>query len=134
MSSPNYGRMHFNQYAHCDMLMYRYHMWQLIIQRHLNLFRFYEFSYIIEDYSCLKCCISTKISQIMCLINTHSLMFRYIKFYCKLWYASWSYCIFWAFHALTCELGYVVTRLQKPTKAYLISLCFFFTLYNIEDN
>ena len=30
---------------------------------------FQEFSYIIDEYSCLKCCIFTRLSQIVCLIN-----------------------------------------------------------------
>ena len=33
---------------------------------------FWVFSYIIVDHSCLNCCMSTKLSQIVCLINKHS--------------------------------------------------------------
>ena len=35
---------------------------------------FQEFSYIIDEYSCVKYCIFTKLSQMMCLINVHILI------------------------------------------------------------
>ena len=35
---------------------------------------FLRISYIIDDYSCLKYCILTKVSQIMCLIDVHILV------------------------------------------------------------
>ena len=38
---------------------------------------FWAFSYIIIDHSCLNCWISTKLLQIMCLINTHILVYQH---------------------------------------------------------
>ena len=34
---------------------------------------FWLFSQIIDDHSCLNCCISTKLSQIVCLVTLHIL-------------------------------------------------------------
>ena len=39
----------------------------------------YLFSYIIEDHSYLNCCISAKLSQIVCLINVHILVCQYVE-------------------------------------------------------
>ena len=46
---------------------------------------FYESSYIIDEHSCLKYFIFTKLSQIMCLINAHILVYQHAKCDCKLW-------------------------------------------------
>ena len=47
------------------------------------------FTYIISNYSCLNCCIHTKLSQNVNLIVIHSLVCRYIRCDCKLWKVIW---------------------------------------------
>ena len=46
---------------------------------------FWVFSYIIDEYSCLKYCIFTKLSQIMYLIDVHILVCQHAKYDCMLW-------------------------------------------------
>ena len=59
---------------------------------------FSEFSYIIDDYSCLKYYYSfTKLSQYVCLINTHNMINLHARCDCKLWNAIWFYFVFWIF-------------------------------------
>ena len=43
------------------------------------------FSYIIDEYSCLKYCIFTKHSQIVCLTDIHILVCQHVKCDCWLW-------------------------------------------------
>ena len=50
---------------------------------------FWSFSYIIIDHSCLNCCISTKLSRIMHLINTHILICWYARCNYKLLELVW---------------------------------------------
>ena len=60
------------------------------------------FSYIIDEYSCLKYCIFTKLSQIVCLINVHILDYQHAKCDCWLWKVLWFDCVFlWIFHIIT---------------------------------
>ena len=56
---------------------------------------FWVFSYIIDEHSCLKYCIYTKLSQIMCLINVHILVCQLAKYDCWLWKVLSFNCIFW---------------------------------------
>ena len=58
---------------------------------------FWVFSYIIDDLSCLNCFISTKLSQIVCLINVYILLCQYSKCYGRL---SNLMCFFGNFHIL----------------------------------
>ena len=46
---------------------------------------FRVFSYIIDYHSFLNCCISTKLSQIVCLINVHILVCQHARCDCRLW-------------------------------------------------
>ena len=39
----------------------------------------------------------TKLSQIVCLINTHILIYRYTRYDSKLWNSPWFYCVIWIF-------------------------------------
>ena len=55
---------------------------------------FWAYSYIIIDYSCLNCCISTKLALIMCLINTHILIYWHARCHSKLWNTSWFHSVF----------------------------------------
>ena len=55
---------------------------------------------IIIHNSCLLSCILTKLSQIVCLINTYILIYRYARCDYKLWSAPWFYCVFGYFHKL----------------------------------
>ena len=50
---------------------------------------FWVFSYIIIDYSCLKCCIFTKYSLIICPINTYIFLCWYAPRNHKLWKILW---------------------------------------------
>ena len=45
---------------------------------------YWIFSYITDKYSCLNCCISTKLSQIVCLVNVHILACQRAKCHCRL--------------------------------------------------
>ena len=53
------------------------------------------FSYTIDDHSCLKRCIFTKFSQIVCLINTYILICRYARCNYKLWKVLWFDWVLW---------------------------------------
>ena len=66
-------------------------MWLQVMECSSNLLHFWTFLYIIIDHSCLNYCISTKLSLIICLINTNILICRQAS---KLWNASWFYFVF----------------------------------------
>ena len=67
---------------------------------------FKEFSYIIDNYSCLKYYIFTKLSQTVCLINVHILVCQHAKCDCKLWKVLRFYCVLW-------EFSYIATCLKR---------------------
>ena len=63
---------------------------------------FWVFSYMIDDHSCLKFCIFTKLSQIMCLINLYIFKCQHAKMWRQVmegspielflfWYFSYNY-------------------------------------------
>ena len=58
---------------------------------------FKEFLFINGDYSCLEYFNFTKLSQIICLINTLTLIYRHARCNCKLWNAFRFYCNFCEF-------------------------------------
>ena len=59
-------------YEYKHFVIIKYQMWLQIMEHHLILLGFFwEFSDLIDDYSCLNCCISTKHSLIVCVINTN---------------------------------------------------------------
>ena len=65
---------------------------QMVYYSYVSLFLFSVFSLINEDYSCLKCWISTKLSQIVCLINLHIfLIWWHTRCYCRQWNNLWLY-------------------------------------------
>ena len=70
-----------NQYAHFDV--------KQVMKSPLILLLFWVFSYIIDEHSCLKYCILTKLSQIMCLIIVHILVCQHAKYACRLWRFLW---------------------------------------------
>ena len=49
----------------------------------------------------------TKLSQNVCLIDTHILMYRHARCDCKLWNTLWFYCDFWVFSYITDEHSYL---------------------------
>ena len=49
---------------------------------------------------------STKLSQIVCLINVHILECQHVKCDCRLWMALWFDAFFW-------ELSYIITSLKR---------------------
>ena len=55
--------------------------------------------------------IPTKLSQNVYLINTHILIYRYTRCDCKLWNASWFYCVFK-------EFSYIID--ENPCLEYCI--------------
>ena len=59
-----------NQYTRFYIL--KCQMWLHVMERPLILLRFSVFSYLIYDYSCLKCFIFIKLSQIVCLVIKHN--------------------------------------------------------------
>ena len=65
-------------------------MWLQIMECPLILLRFFwEFSYIINEHSCLKYFIFTKHSQIVYLMNVYILVCQHAKYDCRLWKALW---------------------------------------------
>ena len=76
-----------NRYPHFGVLICQ--MWLQVMESPLILLRFCVSSYIIDDYSHLNCCISNKLSQIVCLINVHILLCQHAKSNCKLWKVLW---------------------------------------------
>ena len=58
----------------------------ILLFRQTRLHFLKEFLHIIDDHSCFKycMCIFTKLSEIMCLINTHISMYQATIFSCKL--------------------------------------------------
>ena len=66
----------------------------------LILLRFYVFSYIIDDHSRLNFCMSTKLSQIVCLINVHILVCKHATCDCSLWKVLWFNAFFGNYHIL----------------------------------
>ena len=75
-------------YARCDCKL-----WNSL--RFYNVF--WAFSYIIIEHSCLYCCISTKHSLIIWLINTHIVIYWHARCHSKLWKAFWFYFVFFLF-------------------------------------
>ena len=62
-----------NQYTDINLSIYQ--VWLQVMEHLLILLRFYlEFSYIIDEYSCLNYCITNKLSEIVCLINVQILI------------------------------------------------------------
>ena len=61
-----------NQYTHFNVSTCQ--MWLQVIEHFLILLRFFLgiFIYLFDNHSCLNCCISTKPSQIVSLINVHT--------------------------------------------------------------
>ena len=57
-----------NQYTHTNILTRQ--MSQQVMEFILILIYFFRILHTIDEYSCLKCCISTKILRIACLIIT----------------------------------------------------------------
>ena len=64
------------------------------------------FRYIIEDHSCLNCCISTKLSQIVSLIISCTLVYQHAKCDCSLWKVLWFSCVF-------LEFSYIISHLER---------------------
>ena len=99
--------------------------WVLICQMYLQvmegsliLLRFWVFSYIIDEYSCLKYCIFTKLSQIVCLINVHILVCQHVKCDCWLWKVFYLICVFWEFfiYFTTCLKRYNFIKLLQVSR------------------
>ena len=54
---------------------------------------FWVLSYIIDEFSCLKYCIFTKLSQIVYLINIQIFLCQHAKCDCRLWKVFYSICV-----------------------------------------
>ena len=61
--------------------------------------------------------IFTKLSQNMCLINSHTLMYWYARCNCKLCCVPWFYCIFWVFSytidEYSCLKSFIFNKLSQ---------------------
>ena len=89
LSSPNFHIL-------CILYEYKYfvimkcQIWLHAMERLLILLCFFGlFLYIIDDFSFLKYCILTKFSLIVCLINTHILIYWYARCNYKLRKVLW---------------------------------------------
>ena len=83
------------------ILIYRYARYNCKLWKALWFHRvFWVFSYIIDEHSRLKCCIFTKLSHIVCLINVHILISQYTKHDCSLWKVLLFNCFFYMFETL----------------------------------
>ena len=65
---------------HPNFVILTCQMWLQVMEHPLILLHFLDFSYIFHGHSCLRCCIFTKISQIMCLVNTHIFIYHYTRY------------------------------------------------------
>ena len=61
---------------------------------------FCVYSDIIDEHLCLKCCIFTKLSQFVYLINVHILMCQHAKCNCGLWKVLLFNYVLWEFFIL----------------------------------
>ena len=70
-----------------------------------------------EQHSRLVTYIFTKLSQNMRLINTHILIYQHVMCHCKLWNASWFYCVFFGvlliIDVFSCLNHYICTKLSQ---------------------
>ena len=59
----------------------------------------------------------TKLSQNVCLINTHILIYWHARCICKFWKALWFYCVFRVFSYIigeySCQKYYIFTKLSQ---------------------
>ena len=81
VSPPNF-RWVFNL---CILIYQTCQMWLQVMEFLLILLLFLRILHKIDEYSFLKFCITAKFSHIMCLINTHILLFLYARCNYKLW-------------------------------------------------
>ena len=47
-----------------------------------------------QNHSCLNFCIIVKLSQTICLIDTHNLVYQNARYDCRLWKFLWINCVF----------------------------------------
>ena len=78
-------------------------MYLQVMEGSLILLRFLGiFIHFIDEYSCLKYCIFTKLSQMVCLINMYILKCQHAKCDCLLWKVLWFHFLFLRiFHTIT---------------------------------
>ena len=74
---------------------------------------FWVFSHIIDEYSCLKCYIFTKISQIVYLIDVQILVYQHTKCDCWLWKVFWFNCVFWGISKHYFDYSYLDCYVSK---------------------
>ena len=107
----------YNQYIHFGMLICQ--MWLQVMDSWFFYFAFCEYSHIIKYHSCLRWCILTKLSQTVCLVNTHILVYRYGRCDCRLLKVLWFIFVFLEFsYIMTCLKGYIFTKLSQTV--YLV--------------
>ena len=95
-----------DKYSYFDISIYQ--MWLQVMEGLLILLRFWVFSYIVDEHSCLKYCIFTKLLQIVCLINVHILVCQHAKCDCRLWKVFWFDCVFSAFSYITTCSNFII--------------------------
>ena len=78
----------------------------------------------------------TKLSQNMCLINTHILVYWHDRCDYKLWNAPWFYCVFWVFSYIidehSCLKYCIFTKLSQIV--YLIDVLMYTFWYDNMPN
>ena len=85
---------------------------------------FRVFSYITDDHLCLNCSTSTKLSQIVCLINVHILVYQHAKCNCSLWKDLWFNTFFLAFsYIITCLKRYRFIKLLQIVYYWKVNFC-----------
>ena len=84
---------------------------------------FWVFSYIIDEYSCQRYCIFTKLSQMVCLINMYILKCQHAKCDCWLWFNCifWVFWVFWVtFQVTLCSYYFCNFRKKVPRPKWTI--------------
>ena len=101
-------------------------MWLQVMESPLTWLPFFGvFSCVIDDHSCLKNWNFTKLSQIMCLINIHILVYQRAKCNCRVWKVPQFNCVFWEFpYNFTCLKLYNFTKLLQSRNVEINPLGF----------
>ena len=87
-------------HARCNYKLWKAHWFRCV---------FKEFSYIIDDHSCLKCCIFTKLSHIV----RHILVCQHARCDFRLWKVFWFKCVCEFSNIITCFKRYIFIKVSQ---------------------
>ena len=95
-----------------------YKNYRINFYRHWFCCFFHEFSYLIEIYLCLKCCIPTTV----CVSNlyVHVLVFQYARCDCMLWNDPLICCIYCEFSRIIWLKRYIFIKLSQIVYSYIV--------------